>query len=127
MNQQHPTPILTSVYNICGILTGILTVVALTQVSTSTSRLVVAGVGISIAVMYLGIAQVVDFLGRTAHATERLCEVLAAGPIQEAGRSGITKDPVDSADAIPLQPYEDPFEKWQREEKERRDNQPPKA
>ncbi len=118
------TPILSSVCKalgvaicviaVCWILFGILLAGGSRSAMPFVGAVGVAPALIFTALVYFGIGQVVDFLGRAAHNTERLCKLL------EATRPRSTPEK-----AVSLQPYEDPFEKWQKEQREKQPESPP--
>jgi hypothetical protein len=79
MNKTHETPILTRVLQTFGWATIIIAVIAGTAIclteSLGSGFTVIVG-GIFAGIIYIGIAQTVDYLARTAHSTDRLCTIL---------------------------------------------------
>ena len=67
MSTKYKRPILTSIFNILGMLALIGAVLCLFQSFDAGVTVAVAGV------IYFGIGQAVDYLARTAHSTDRLC------------------------------------------------------
>ncbi len=77
----YSTPILTVVCIVWGVLTLIGTfIAAFSDLGRLIHPVVIVLVGVGSAVVYFGIAQVIDYLGRTAHATSRLCDILEKRP-----------------------------------------------
>ena len=80
MNEPYRRPILSGIYDVLGFLVLIVAVVAivlnLASDSPSGGVIVWGSVGIVIAIFYFGIAQVVDFLGRTAHYSQKTCSLI---------------------------------------------------
>ncbi len=80
MNEPYMRPILSVIYDILGFLVLIAAVVAivlnLSSDSQSSAVIFWGSVGIVIAIFYFGIAQVVDFLGRTAHYSQKTCGLI---------------------------------------------------
>ena len=82
----YKTPILSSVFNILGalVLLGALLCVVLPIAMAGRSDLplaLVPAIGVALAMVltaliYFGIAQAIDYLGRTAHSTHRLCHLI---------------------------------------------------
>jgi len=139
MSKPYSRTILSSIFDILGalVLIGAGITIFGGFVSEGERYLVGAGIaGVVIAIFYFGVAQVIDFLGRTAHNTERLCTLLdprrpadsATLATRKASAEGGTPEAA-SEKTIPLQPYEDPFEKWQREPRQKQapPENPPKT
>ena len=79
MSKPHETPILTRVLQTFGVATIIIGVIAgaVTCVADSAPVGITVIIGsIFAGIIYIGIAQAVDFLARTAFHTERLCIIL---------------------------------------------------
>ena len=139
MSKPYSRPILSSIFDILGglVLIGAGITILGGFVSEGERYLIGAGIaGVVIAIFYFEIAQVIDFLGRTAHNTERLCTLLdSRGPVDSAPlatrkASAESGSPETASEkTIPLQPYEDPFEKWQREQRQKQTppENPPKT
>jgi hypothetical protein len=82
----YKTPILSSVFNILGalVLAGAVLWVILGIVVAGDSRSALAllpAIGVALALVltaliYFGVAQAIDYLGRTAHSTNRLCKLI---------------------------------------------------
>ncbi len=73
----YRTPILTVIYVGCGVLTlGATLFLIFSDFGRVIPPWAILVIGIGTAMIYFGLAQVVNYLGRTAHATERLCEIL---------------------------------------------------
>jgi len=82
----YKTPILSLIFNVLGVLVlvGALGWLVLGIVTAGESRSVATllpTIGVSLAavlsaLIYFGVAQAIDYLGRTAHSTNRLCDLL---------------------------------------------------
>jgi hypothetical protein len=78
MNKTHETPILTRVLQVFGVATiiiGVIAGVVICADSASAGIAVIVG-SIFTGIIYIGIAQAVDYLARTAFSTDRLCTIL---------------------------------------------------
>ncbi len=78
MNKTHETPILTRVLQVFGVATiivGVIAGVVICADAASAGIAVIVG-SIFTGIIYIGIAQAVDYLARTAFSTDRLCTIL---------------------------------------------------
>src|SRR5579859_854666 len=79
MTTKHETPILTGVLYVFGVITIVGAIIGGAVLSVAES--VGEGVGLILGgifagIVYIGIGQVVDYLARTAHSTERACAIM---------------------------------------------------
>jgi hypothetical protein len=72
---EYKTPILSTIFLVFGVLAIIGAVLSALFSPTTAVMLAIAGI------IYFGFAQVIDYLGRTAHSTDRLCTVLESSVV----------------------------------------------
>lgn len=87
----YKAPILTTIFNVLGslVLVGAVLFILFMLIAGVASKepavlfpaIATAVVAVLTAIGYFGIAQVIDFLGRTAHSTDRLCSILDSSVI----------------------------------------------
>ena len=73
---EYKTPILSTIFSVFGVLALLGALLSILFSPTTAVMLAIAGI------IYFGFAQVIDYLGRTAHSTDRLCTILESSVVQ---------------------------------------------